>query len=430
MKAETKELLHNLLFTRVQEQYGLKSPHDVSHSFNITGPQEEKLLGAVQSKVSFLTKINLLPVTDMIGEKIFAGTQQGITGRMKDGRFRRRIGENGAKYQLVETDSGIIIPWQKLDMWARYRDRFLMLYSEFVQRQIALDMLTIGWRGTSIAASTDIDGNPLLQDVNKGWMQWMRDNRPENVMADGAEAGVISIFGDGADYGNLDQLAYDLKQGLGDIHRDRGDLVFLVGSDLVAKEADIISKMHGLTPTERGATKQHELMGTFGGLPAITPPNFPSRGAVITPLDNLSIYTQTGSLRRKIKDDDDLKGLIDSFYRNEGYVVEDETAFVGIEFDNVVFPEERDGGSISVSGVSVSPAAPSVVVGATVQMTAAITPDNATDKSGVWLSSAEAIATVDDSGLVTGIAAGTAEVSFTTTDGDKNAGETVTVTAA
>lgn len=429
MKAETKKLLHSQLFTRVQEQYGLESPHDVSHAFNITGPQEEKLLGAVQSKVSFLTKINLLPVTDVIGEKVFAGTQQGITGRMKDGRFRRRIGENGAKYQLVETDSGIIIPWQKLDMWARYRDRFLTLYSEFVQRQIALDMLTIGWRGTSVAASTDIDGNPLLQDVNKGWMQWMRDNLPENIMADGAEAGVISIFGDGADYGNLDQLAYDLKQGLGDIHRDRGDLVFLVGSDLVAKEADIISKMHGLTPTERGATKQHELMGTFGGLPAITPPNFPSRGAVITPLDNLSIYTQTGSLRRKIKDDDDLKGLIDSFYRNEGYVVEDETAFVGIEFDNVVFPEERSGASISVSGVTVLPGDPSVAVGATVQMTVDITPEGATDKTGVWASSDETVATVDETGLVTGVAAGETDVSFTSNDGGKSDSETVTVTA-
>lgn len=430
MKAETKKLLNSLLFTRVAKQFGLESPQDARHEFNITGPQEEKLLGAVQSKVSFLTKINLLPVTDVIGEKVFAGTQQGITGRMKDGRFRRRIGENGAKYQLVETDSGIIIPWQKLDMWARYRDRFLTLYSEFVQRQIALDMLTIGWRGTSVASTTDIDGNPLLEDVNKGWMQWMRDNLPENIMEEGDVSGVISIFGDGADFANLDQLAYSMKQGLGDIHRDRGDLVFLVGSDLVAKEADIVSKMHGLTPTERGATKQHELMGTFGGLPAITPPNFPARGAVITPLDNLSIYTQTGSLRRKIKDDDDLKGLVDSYYRNEGYVVEDETAFVGIEFANVVFPEERSGSTVSVSGVTVSPVAPSVVVGGTVQLSASVAPEGATDKTGEWLSSDEAVATVDETGLVSGEAEGSAEVSFVTTDGDHSDSQTVTVTAA
>lgn len=87
--------------------------------------------------------------------------------------------------------------------------------------------------------------------------------------------------------------------------------------------------------------KQHDLMGAFGALPATTVPNFPARGAVITTYDNLSIYIQEGSIRRKVKDDDELMGVTDSCYRNESYVVEDETLFVGIEFDHVLLPNEQ-----------------------------------------------------------------------------------------
>ncbi|MBO1109972.1 P2 family phage major capsid protein, partial [Plesiomonas shigelloides] len=126
------------------------------------------------------------------------------------------------------------------------------------------------------------------------------------------------------------------------------DLVFMVGANLIAKEADLASKAHGLTPTESGAIKQNELMGTFVGIPAATMPNFPARGAVITTIDNMSIYTQTGSMRRKVKDEDELKGVVDYYYRKEAYVEEDESLFVGIELDQVVLP--GDNGAPGVGG--------------------------------------------------------------------------------
>jgi P2 family phage major capsid protein len=338
MKKETKALFRKMQ-ERIAKQYDADAVEvKAGNSFDITGPQSEKLLGAVQSKSDFLQKINMPLVTDIQGEKVFAGLQKTITGRRKVGRYRQNIDPDGAKYLCVETDSGIIIPWQRLDTWARMGAQMAQLYAAYVQLQIALDQCMVGWRGISVAEDTDTTANPLLQDVNKGWMQWMRDVKPENIMEDGQTSGEITIFGSGSDYLNLDDLAYDLKHGLGEAHRERTDLVFMVGADLVAKEASIVSKDKGLVPTERGAVKQFDLMGTFGGLPAAVLPNFPARGAVITTYDNLSIYTQDASMRRKVKDDDDEKGVIDSYYRNEAYVVEDESLFVGIEFDNVVLP--------------------------------------------------------------------------------------------
>lgn len=334
-----------LAFSQLQQKIAKQYAVDAAvvqqgKAFAISEPMQQKFLKALQSKTDFLQKINMLSVTDIAGQKVLSGTQQTITGRKSDGRYRRNISPDGHEYRCAETDSGIIIPWSLIDSWARLGDTFMAAYADFVQKQIVLDQIMIGWRGESVATDSDDTKNGMLQDVNKGWMQWMRDNCPENILTGGKTDGKISIFGDTADYQNLDALAYDLRQGIGEASRDRGDLIFMVGSDLVAKEAELVSKAHGLKPTERGAIKQHDLMGTFGGLPAVTVPNFPARGAVITTYDNLSIYTQASSARRRVADDYDKKGVIDSYLRNEAFVVEDESRFVGIEFKNVVLPGE------------------------------------------------------------------------------------------
>lgn len=55
--------------------------------------------------------------------------------------------------------------------------------------------------------------------------------------------------------------------------------------------------------------------------------------------------------------------------------------------------------------------------GESLQLTATVSPDEATYKTVNWSSSDEAIATVDENGLVTAIAVGTARITATTTDG-------------
>lgn len=78
-----------------------------------------------------------------------------------------------------------------------------------------------------------------------------------------------------------------------------------------------------------------------------------------------------------------------------------------------------DDGVIHVTGVTMSDASINVDVGAEKQLTATVAPANAADKTGVWASSNVAIATVDQTGKVTGVAAGNANITFTTTDGGK-----------
>lgn len=67
---------------------------------------------------------------------------------------------------------------------------------------------------------------------------------------------------------------------------------------------------------------------------------------------------------------------------------------------------------------------------ADVKLVATVDPDDATDKSVSWMSSADAVATVADDGTVHAVAAGEAIITVTTTDGGKTATCTVTVSAA
>lgn len=66
-------------------------------------------------------------------------------------------------------------------------------------------------------------------------------------------------------------------------------------------------------------------------------------------------------------------------------------------------------GVYTVSGIGVTPSTASVEVGDTVQLNATLTPNGATGTI-TWTSSADTTATVDETGLVTGVEAGTATI--------------------
>jgi hypothetical protein len=84
---------------------------------------------------------------------------------------------------------------------------------------------------------------------------------------------------------------------------------------------------------------------------------------------------------------------------------------------------------VAVTGVSVSPTSVSVAVNGTQQLTATVSPANATNQAVSWSSGNPAVATVSSTGLVTGVAAGTATITVTTQDGARTATSTITVTA-
>jgi hypothetical protein len=84
---------------------------------------------------------------------------------------------------------------------------------------------------------------------------------------------------------------------------------------------------------------------------------------------------------------------------------------------------------VPVTGVILKKTTLSLPVGGSETLTAAVGPQNATDKSVSWNSSDERVVTVDSAGKVTAVALGTATITVTTTDGNKTATCQVTVHA-
>jgi uncharacterized protein YjdB len=78
--------------------------------------------------------------------------------------------------------------------------------------------------------------------------------------------------------------------------------------------------------------------------------------------------------------------------------------------------------------VSLNKAATSIVAGENETLVATVAPADATDKSVTWSSDDSEVATVDQTGKVVGVAAGTATITVTTTDGDFTDDCEVTVT--
>lgn len=85
--------------------------------------------------------------------------------------------------------------------------------------------------------------------------------------------------------------------------------------------------------------------------------------------------------------------------------------------------------TVPVTGVTLSATSATLDIGKTLNLTATVTPANATNKNVSWSSSNTAVATVSG-GVVTAKAAGTATITVTTADGNKKATCAVTVKAA
>ena len=87
-----------------------------------------------------------------------------------------------------------------------------------------------------------------------------------------------------------------------------------------------------------------------------------------------------------------------------------------------------DGGlGVKLISISVSPSTVTISDIGETQLTVTYSPTNATNKSGVWSSSNDLFATVDQNGLVTGVSIGIATITFTSNEGGFTDNSVITV---
>ena len=335
--SQAARLKFSALAVAIATTYGVQSARE---EFNVTPSLAQTLNEKITHSSSFLQRINVIPVSEIKGEKVMLGVNGSVTGRTNttnaDRVARNVLGLDGNGYELFETHSDVGLKYATIDAWAKFKD-FAQRYAAAVQKQIGLDRIMIGWNGTSVAATTDRVANPLLQDVNKGWLQIAREQAPEQVMAQGTKAAGKIQIGATGDYANLDALVFDVSLMIEEEFRDGGDLIAIVGRDLLAYDKGKLYANQGGKPTEKERLEMAQVIATYGGLPTFTCPHFPSKGVVVTSWDNLSIYFQDSSWRRQIVENPKRSQVEDYNSRNEGYVIEQLGKFAAIEAAAVEF---------------------------------------------------------------------------------------------
>jgi P2 family phage major capsid protein len=300
---------------------------DVSKKFNVAPAVEQKMEAKIQASSEFLKLINIAPVKGQEGEKLGLGMTQTIASTTdtttKDRETVDPTGIDGTRYRCEQTNSDTHLRYAKLDAWALLPN-FQTLFRDSILQRIALDRILIGFNGTSRAATSDRAANPLLQDVNIGWLQSYRANAAQRVMSSGKTAGKIKV-GKGADcdYLSLDALVFDLVSSMIDPwHQGRTDLVCVVGRELLHdKYFPLVNQDQ--PNTEKLAADLIVSQKRIGNVPAVQVPGFPANGLIVTPLSNLSIYWQQGSRRRSIEENSKRDRVETYDSTNEAYVVED-----------------------------------------------------------------------------------------------------------
>lgn len=324
MRTETRHKFDG--FT--QQIAKLNNVSGVANTFSVEPEVQQRLEARMQESSSFLQAINMVPVNELKGEKVGVGISGTIAGRTDtSGNGERNPTDPTALeshgYECQKTDFDTALPYSRLDSWA-HRPEFQTLIRDAITLRQALDRIMIGWHGTSIARNTDRVANPMLQDVNKGWLQKYREHSPERLMREGKEGTAkIKVGGTGSDYGNIDALVFDLVSNLIDPwHQEDPSLVVICGRQLVHdKYFPILNEDN--KPTEKLAAEL--ILGTkrIGGLQPVIVPFFPAKSLMVTSLSNLSLYWQIGGRRRHIIEQPNKNRVANFESSNDDYVVED-----------------------------------------------------------------------------------------------------------
>ena len=326
----------------VATQYGADN---VKETFSITPAKVQKILTAARLENTFLNRINMVLVKNQQGDAIRVDATGMIAGTTDTDNQDRAPKDphslGGTSYNCQQVNFDTLIKYATLDAWA-HDPKFKALVAAQTRKQISANQIQIGFYGESRAATSDPAANPKGQDVAIGWLKKLETENAENFLTEGKVAGEIRI-GEGGDYINLDVAVNDIKQMIEPEFEDDGDLVAIIGSELLAADKAKFYTENGNTPSEKMRIEDKQVIATYGGLPAYKVPYFPGRGIMVTSFKNLSIYIQKDSVRR-LYDDNPKRDRYETYQSQDmDYVIEELGKIAAIKWQNVKLSD--DGGT-------------------------------------------------------------------------------------
>ncbi len=300
--------------------------------FAVTPQVQYTWVERLPTPTGFLSKIDIDTCEDQIIESL-GFSEPGLVSSTTDtagGTARTPSnlgGPDAVQYTCVKINHDTYVSFDELNKLARKEDKFQLRLRDLRLESKRLDIMRIGFNGTTHAKTSNKAANPLGQDVAIGWLQRVRTNSPEhNITEIVKDSGVVKI-GKGQAHTSLDQLVVDALSIIPAQYHN-GLEVFVSKDLMVDRQMKMVEKS---TVTELGKEITQEAYYNINGLTATTPPFFPDGTLMITHPKNLALRIQEGSQRASNKVQDEYDRYVMFQQANEAFCIHNYEAIVLVE---------------------------------------------------------------------------------------------------
>ncbi|MDH4185350.1 MAG: phage major capsid protein, P2 family, partial [Nitrospira sp.] len=190
MSILTPEALRSLntYMSAIARDAGMRyTPGSALASFPVPPKTHERLISLTvdQDHTGFLRKINIVSgLKETEGKLLYGDLDNHVLKRSNPPANVREPSVAASRsertYSLKSTEADLMLDWDKLNAYARFPD-----FQEVLRNQLALrianDRLFVGWNGVDALASAT---TAQIANLNKGWIQRMREERPDNVIGE------------------------------------------------------------------------------------------------------------------------------------------------------------------------------------------------------------------------------------------------------
>jgi hypothetical protein len=347
--AVSRSQINQAILVGLQANYG--SHVQMGVQFEVTPNQVQTFEEKKRQQFAFLNEIDFFP-TDLNSGQIIAFNDSDIADRSrKSGSRTTNQVDNlvGREFKNRNIEQDIGLPWAEQVQWGNKKAQYYDLWRTMCLRKRSRGLMRVMFNGQTylLSNNSNLTNYPLGEDVQRGILQYMLEEYPENVIGielDNVNGTIIAANGDkykvkpinigvGGDYENLADLAQEMRNKVEFIYRGDRGIKAIVGDSLAAVERKLFLNGSGNDARKRDAAEMLLANMQLANMQMTTPDEFPLAGLCVTNPKNIQYVYQTNSVYREFREWSDAKETQDLLTMDRDFVVPYPEAFVMLHPD-------------------------------------------------------------------------------------------------